>query len=101
MTQLPRTGAPAPLPDRAVEVEPSSPPGGGTVTLRPFAEPDRAAFLGMLARSRASVAPWIPLNETGESDDAFFVRKAHRRSGKSTRPSSLNLERPAAARKAC
>ena len=75
MTQLPRTGAPAPLPDRAVEVEPSSPPGGGTVTLRPFAEPDRAAFLEMLGRSRASVAPWIPLNETGESDDAFFDRQ--------------------------
>lgn len=44
------------------------------LTLRRLREDDRDAFVRALRDSRAEVAPRIPLNDIGESDDAFFER---------------------------
>ena len=48
----------------------------------------------------ASVGSRDGSDEKANSNDAFFVKKAHRRSGRSNSSLSLNLERPAADKKA-
>jgi RimJ/RimL family protein N-acetyltransferase len=72
MTQTPRTGTSAGLPERAVEVKPTL---ETELSLRPLEASDRSGFIGMIERSRPSVGRWLPLNEAGETDDAFFERQ--------------------------
>jgi RimJ/RimL family protein N-acetyltransferase len=43
--------------------------------LRRLRASDRAEFCRVLETSRFDVEPWMPLNEAGESDAAFFCRQ--------------------------
>jgi len=45
------------------------------LTLRPLRPTDRQEYLRVVRASREHLAPWIPLNQAGESDDAFFDRQ--------------------------
>ena len=48
------------------------------IQLRALREADRSAYIAALRASRSSVAPWVPLNEPGETDDAYFDRQLER-----------------------
>ncbi|MEZ6242000.1 MAG: GNAT family protein [Phycisphaerales bacterium] len=45
------------------------------MTLRPLRPADRGEYLRVVRASRAHLTAWIPLNDPGESDDAFFDRQ--------------------------
>ncbi|MBX3315439.1 MAG: GNAT family N-acetyltransferase [Phycisphaeraceae bacterium] len=62
-------------PERAVEVVAPCGVTAGRMVLRALAESDRESFLATINGSRAHLEPWIPLNNPGESDDAFFERQ--------------------------
>ena len=70
-----------PSPDLQTPVEINAIPAvdlgllSGPVSLRAIEPTDREWFLGALARSRESVGRWLPLNQSGESDGAFFDRQ--------------------------
>lgn len=53
-------------------------PGGvirtDRLTLRPFTEADREAFIETVRTNLDHLSPWLPLHESGESDDDFFDR---------------------------
>lgn len=45
------------------------------LTLRPLLSIDRGPFLELVRTSWEHLSPWVPLAESGESDDAFFDRQ--------------------------
>lgn len=54
-------------------------PGGvirtDRLTLRPFTEADRDAYIGTVRANLDHLSPWLPLHEAGESDDDYFDRQ--------------------------
>ncbi len=73
----PKPGTPVQSP-RPVEVLPRPDLATELMVFRPLSIGDRAAYLEAFTRSQEALAPWIPLAEQGQSDDAYFegmVRK--------------------------